>query len=407
MISGMAITKMVAVFIGVEGMALIGNLRNFLTTVQSFSTLGFYNSAVKSISELRTNNLQLSKALSTNYYLGFIATIFTSVVSYYNADVINSFLFSGAYQYDYIIKIMALALPFYALNVFSFSIMSGFSKHRMLLVINAIGQVVGVLITFVLIYNNHIDGAMIAIVITPSLLFFITLVGFLNQRNLVSEIKIQNVSFDVLKKFGSPAIMGVVTVCATPLITIVIRNYLIDQVGIREAGLWEGMLRLSHHYLIFLVAMVSMFLFPKFNANRNFKQFRIQVVHWFKKIIPALAIGLSLVYVLRNFIISFAYSSEFLPMESLFSWQLLGDFFKVLSLILSYQLIVRSFFGHFLIIELFLVIIKYLSSIYLIDCYGVQGAVIAHFLTHILHFFILILIVSGSIFGLFSEEKEI
>jgi len=49
--AGFLTTKFIAIFIGAEGLALIGNLRNFLTAVQSFATVGLYNGMVKFIAE--------------------------------------------------------------------------------------------------------------------------------------------------------------------------------------------------------------------------------------------------------------------------------------------------------------------------------------------------------------------
>ena len=110
-VSGVLTSKVIAVLIGVEGMALIGNLKNFLSAIQTFSVFGFYHGMVKSISEVRHDVNALSQTLSTGYYLGFISTILISFLSYYNAQAINNFLFSSIFNYAYVIKIMALALP--------------------------------------------------------------------------------------------------------------------------------------------------------------------------------------------------------------------------------------------------------------------------------------------------------
>src|SRR5690606_16027146 len=258
-IAGILTSKAIAFYIGVEGMALIGNIRNFVSAIQSFAILGFYNGLVKSIAEFKNDVVQLSKTLSTAYYLGFVSTILLSFLCYYNAENINVFLFSANYNYAYIIQILSLALPFYSLNMFSFSIMNGFSKYKILLIINIFGQVVGLLITLLLIYQDNIDGALIAAVIAPSLIFLITLVGFMNQRSLVSSIKISNVSLEILKKFSPFAMMALVSAVALPMVTIIIRNYIIENVGIKEAGYWEAMHRVSDYYLMFIMSMMTLY----------------------------------------------------------------------------------------------------------------------------------------------------
>ena len=60
-ISGIVVSKFIAVFIGPEGMALIGNLRNLLSAVQSFSIAGLYNGVVKAINRFKNDTLELSK----------------------------------------------------------------------------------------------------------------------------------------------------------------------------------------------------------------------------------------------------------------------------------------------------------------------------------------------------------
>lgn len=404
-VAGILTSKAIAVFIGVEGMALIGNLRNFLSAIQSFAILGFYNGLVKSISEFKNDALELSKTLSTAYYLGFFSTIMVSFVCYYNAESINVFLFSSLYNYAYVIKVLALALPFYSLNMFCFSIMNGFSKYRMLLVINIIGQILGLSITIFLIYQSNIDGALVSAVITPSLLLLMTLVGIVNQRSLVSSVKISNVSFDILKKFFPFAIMALVTAIALPLVSIIIRNYIIDEIGIKNAGYWEAMNRISDYYLMFIMSIITLYILPRFNEIDNKKEFRKEVFNFYKTVIPFFGAGLILIYLLRPYIILLIYSEAFKPVEDLFLWQLLGDFIKVLSVVIAYQFIAKKMFWHFIIIEIFLVVIMFYSSVYLIDIFGLKGAVMAHFVSYLMHYGIILLIFGSSLFGVIPEEN--
>lgn len=406
-LAGILTSKAIAILIGVEGMALIGNLRNFFNAIQSLAFLGFYNGLVKYIAEFKNDVLKLSKTLSTAYYFGFVATIFLSFVCYYNAEGINNFLFSANYNYTYIIKILAFALPFYTLNMFSFSIMNGFSKYRILMIINIIGQILGLLITLLLIYQNKIDGALVAVVIAPSLIFLITLVGIINRKSLVSSIKISNVDFEILKKFSPFAAMALITAVAMPLIYIFIRNYIIENVSIKDAGYWEAMNRISDYYLMFVSSIIALYVLPKFSEINDKKEFRKEIIYVYKTIVPTFAIGLLVVYLLRPFIVELVFSKAFQPVENLFLWQLLGDFVKVLSIVISYQFIAKKMFTHFIVIELFLVIMIYFTSVFFIDAFGVKGAVIAHFATYLMYFGMVLLIFNSSILSVVSRGNNI
>ena len=404
-ISGFLTSKAIAIFIGPEGMALIGNLRNFLSSVHSFATLGLYNGIVKYVSEFKDNTIELSKTISTVYYFGFLSTTIVSVFCYFNAEYLNDLVFE-AYNYTYIFKYIALALPFYSLNIFSFSIMNGFSKYKILLLINIIGQVLGLLITLILIWTNNIDGALVSIVITPSLIFLITLVGIINRRNLMSLIKIDKVNIDTIKKLSAFSIMALVTAIILPLVTIIIRNYIIDNIGMKEAGYWESMNRISNYYLMFVNSLLALYILPRFAEIDNVKEFRKEVFDFYKTIMPVFGLGLLVIYLLRPFIITIVFSNEFKPMEELFGWYLLGDFVKVLSIVIAYQFLAKRMFWHYIITEIFSVSIIYFTSIYFIDIYGVKGATIAHFVSYVMYFIVILLIFGTSLFGVIPDKIE-
>ena len=406
-IAGVLTSKAIAVFIGAEGMALIGNLRNFVSAIQSFAILGIYKGLVKFISNVKEESVALSKTISTAYYLGFFTTILLAFFSYYNAQFINDFLFSTNYNYAYIIKILALALPFYSLNMFTFSIMNGFSKFRMLLVISTIGQVLGLLVTLLLIWQNNIDGALISVVISPSLIFLISIVGIVNQRNLMSEVKVTNIDFGILKKLGPYAVTALVSAIALPLVLIMVRNYIIEFVGIKEAGYWEAMNRISNYYLMFINSLMALYILPRFSQIHTKEAFRNEVISFYKSVLPIFIIGLVAIYLLRPFIISLIFTDEFKPVEDLFLWQLLGDLMKVLSTVIAYQFLAKKMFWHFVILEIFLFVIMYFSSVYLIDDFGVKGAVMGHFVTYVMHYAIVLLIFASSLFGVEQENESI
>ena len=405
-VAGILTSKAIAVFIGVEGMALIGNLRNFLSAIQSVAILGFYNGLVKYISDFKNEAVKLSKTLSTAYYFGFISTILLSFICYYNAQGINNLLFSSHFNYSYVIKILAFALPFYALNMFCFSIINGFKKYKILYIINIIGQILGLLITLLLIYQGKINGALIAVVIAPSLIFLITLVGIINRKGLVSSVKISNIDYTILKKLAPFTLMALVTTVGLPLIYILVRNYIIDTIGIKEAGYWEAMNRISDYYLMFVSSLITLYVLPRFSEINNKNEFKSEMISIYKSLVPIFALGLFLIYLFRSFIIRIVFTKDFLPVENLFGWQLLGDFIKILSIVIAYQFIAKKMFMHFIIIELFLVVIIYFSSIYLVDAFGVQGAVLAHFISYLMYFGMVLLMFNNSIFGVISEKVE-
>ena len=403
-IAGILVSKFIAVFIGAEGMALIGNLRNFLSAVQSVAIAGLYKGLVKFIDKFKNNSIELGKTLSTVFYLGFFASMLLAFLCYYNAAYINSLIFQGNYKYTYVIEILAIVLPFYALNMFVFAIMNGFSKYKILFIINIIGQVLGLLVTILLIWQDNIDGALVAVVIAPALNLLISIVGILYRKNLMNYLKISDFSFSVLNNLSPYMIMALVSSIAIPIVLIIIRNYLITEIGLKEAGYWQAMNRVSDYYLMFINSLMVLYILPRFAEINTKKEFRKEVFSFYKTIMPIFALILLVIYLSRSLLVSLLFTQDFQPVEELFGYQILGDFMRVLSMVIAYQFLAKKMFAHFIVLEIFLFVIIYFTSIYFIDLYGLKGAVMGHCLSYIMHFGIILLIFGSSLFGVLSDE---
>ncbi len=405
-IAGLLTSKAIAVFIGPVGLALIGNLQNFVSSFQTISIFGFYNGTVKYISEFKDNVAELSKTISTVFYVGFVSTIVVSLFCYFNAGLINDLIFPVYNDYTYIIQVFAIVLPFYALNMLSFSIMNGFSKYKILIIINIIGQILSVSIALLLIYQKKIDGALVSVVIAEAIIFLITLVGIINRRSLVSLIQVNHVSLNFLKKISSYSLMALFSAVFLPLIAIAIRSYIIDNIGYKDAGFWEAMTRISKYYLMLVSSLITLYILPRFSEIDDDNEFKKEIFSFYKTVIPTLAIGLFIIYLLRQFIVVSVFTVEFEPVEDLFLWQLLGDFVKILSIVIAYQFLAKKMFWHYILTEAFLIVTLYITSIYFIDLFdGVKGAVVAHFVSYVMYYGIILLIFGSSLFGVDTEKK--
>jgi PST family polysaccharide transporter len=83
-------------------------------------------------------------------------------------------------------------------------------------------------------------------------------------------------------------------------------------------------------------------------------------------------------------------------MERLFKWQLIGDFFKLLALIVAHQFLAKRLVKSFIITELISLILFYILSNYLIQFYETEGVVIAHFIRYLIYYVIVIFVVRAN-----------
>ncbi|WP_417372026.1 O-antigen translocase [Gelidibacter japonicus] len=401
-VAGFLTSKAIAVFIGAEGLALIGNLRNFLTTVESFSTLGFTNGIVKYVAEYKEDKAKLNEAVGTVLTTLLITALVISLIIYFNAETIDVWIFGSQESYVFIIKLLALMLPFYGMNLVLLAIINGLSRYKAFVKINIYSQVFGLLVTLLLIWKHQLNGALIAAVAIPGLLFFVTLFSFFDIRQFLKPVKLSGIKQKVLKNFSHYSVMALFSAAVMPLVFVFIRNYLIDHVSMKDAGFWEAIRRISNYYLMFVNSLLALYILPRFSEITNAFDFRKEIGHFYKTVLPIFGTALVVIYFLRSYIVTILFTNEFQPVEDLFMWQLLGDFLRVIASVIAYQLIAKKMVSYYIGIELFSLITLYLASIYFIDIYGAKGAVIAHFVNFALH-----LIVIATVFKklLFSKQN--
>ncbi|OBX27037.1 PST family polysaccharide transporter [Gelidibacter algens] len=402
-VAGFVTSKFIALYIGPSGLAFVGNLRDFFSTLQSFSNLGFYNGVVKYVAEFKKDTLKLSQTLSTVSYCVLASTIVLSIFCFFGADMINRFVFIEGDNYAYLIRIISAVLPFYAINSVILAFLNGLSNFRRLVAIQILGHIFGTLLTIFLIYNHHIQGALLAVVLSEVVLFFITLASISKSVAFFSLIKFRLFDINKVKKLGSFSMMSLFTALTAPLVMLSIRNHIIDTQALVDAGYWEAMNRLSRYYLMFVTSLLTLYVLPRFSEIQTSKEFRHEILGLFKTILPVFALLLIAIYFLRHIIIEVVFSKEFAPVEGLFFWQLIGDFIKVVSVIIATQLLAKRMIWHYLITEALSFATLYVASIYLIDRYGVIGATMAHFVNYLVYMVLILVVFRNSLFGKLKE----
>ena len=75
--------KALAIFIGAEGIAIVGNLKNVVGFFEQFSILGTSNGLVKYISENKDDKEQLNNLFSTVFVFSALASIISFIVLFF------------------------------------------------------------------------------------------------------------------------------------------------------------------------------------------------------------------------------------------------------------------------------------------------------------------------------------
>jgi O-antigen/teichoic acid export membrane protein len=396
---GLITSKVLAVFIGPSGLALVGNFRNFTSSLESLSTLGFQTGIVKYVAESKGSKLQLQKIISTVFISIIVVSVLISGVLFLFSSYFNLKIFGNAGDYQFMFKVFALTLPLIAVSVFLMAVINGLGNYKKVIWGTIVSGIIGLFVSLFLVINYKIEGALLAVFISPALLFFVVFYLLNKVLPFLDLVRLEYFDSKILKNLSSYSLMISVSAILSPLVLITIRNRVITSIGIEAAGYWETITRLSSFYMLFSNTILTVYFYPKLAESKTNLETRKVFRSYYKSILPLFVIGLTAIYFLRFFIIELLFTKEFLPVSSLFFWQLLGDLFKVASLILGFQFFAKKLTVAFIISEIFSFGVLYFLSIYLITIFGIQGVVMAHALDNFIYLLLLGIYFRKSLFS--------
>lgn len=379
-----------AVFVGPSGLALVGNFRNFITSIETISTLGLQNGVVKYVVDAKDDPPALQKVLATVFISLSAMVVLLSAGLLLFAHFWSVWLFGPASEFHIVFIALALALPWYAASILLVSVLNGLGQFQQVIRVNLWGNFLGLLISLVLVWQLHTQGALLSLVIPPALLF-VVVCYYLNQKIHFSDL-LSWQAFDrqLLWQLSSYSLMALVATVLGPLVYVQVRNIVIGQLGLVQAGYWEAMTRISSYYFLFIATLLSVYFLPKLSQAKTNKATQQVFFSYYKLVLPLFVLGLFILYLGRNFWVPLLFSKAFSPVTDLFLWQMVGDVFKAASLILGYQFFAKKMTVSFILCELASLGAFYVCTLICLPRFQLQGVVMAQAMAYVGYFFLLV-----------------
>ena len=384
MLTGLISVKVVASIIGPCGIALLGQLNNFSTILLGVANGGINSGITKYVAEYKEDESAIKKILSNALQ---ITLFFTFIVSLGLIILHNqlSRLVMLSDEYGYVFLIFGFTIFLYTLNTLLISILNGYKEFKRYVIVNISGTIVGLLFTICFVFSMGLKGALISAVSYQSVVFFITF-WICRKAPWLSVIYYrERLDRKMLRRFLNYSAMTLVSLSVVPVSQMLLRGYVISEISMTEAGWWEAMNRISNVYLMVITTSFSIYYLPRLSEIKEISELRYEIFKCYKVIIPILLSGLTLVYLLRHFVVMILFSPDFYPMESLFIWQLLGDFFKISSWLLAFLMVAKSMTKTFIATEVvfsgLFVVLGYLFM----NLNGVVGITQAYFVNYVIY----------------------
>ena len=375
------LTKLFALFLGPSGIAVLGNMKSVMQILISSSSFGMQQGIIRFTSEFKEQRVAFQKLLGTAHIAYGLIALFIAVVLFSFSDYFAAVILQDN-KYAWLFQILAIIVPFQGFHMLYFSILQGLDNYKKVVWVELIMIFCNLIFVSLSTFKFGLTGALFAVACIPVFYFFIS-ISFLK-----SDIPNFKIAWSRLtaKNLFLYALMTLFSGIAFPLLFILIRNHISSVLGMNEVGYWEAVNQFSFFYFILLNSIMLMYVLPKITAQTDDVFYRSQVIEYFKKIMPLFAVFLVALFLLRKYAILILLSPEFTSIETLFAWQLLGDFFRALTLILSIYFHARRMAVPYIIIDaLLFVLLLTLTSVF-VESYGLLGAVKAHFISYFIYF---------------------
>ncbi|CAH7487502.1 putative O-antigen translocase [Vibrio chagasii] len=337
---GLFLMKLVSVSVGPKGLAFLGNYLSFLTIIVALSGGGIINGVAKYVAQYKANDkLKKEFLISSLYFSVIFSFLFTVVLLLFSRDI-TVFIF-GSLDYKIIIYFLIILQAALSLIYIVSSFYNGMGESENYAKIIILGNFIALPFIYYLVVSG--DYILIALAFMAPYFFCIVPVffklKFVFPGGFFISYKVLSSHFKNLSSFS---LMALVSSIMYPITEIIIRGFIFNEVGIVEVGYWQALIKLSTVYLAVFSVFLSAHYMPiiascndKKTIDRNLQKYIIILGSVF-------VLGGGVYFFLRNDIIPLVFSNEFIAISDLVKYQLLGDFFRVLSMVVMFVFVAKA-----------------------------------------------------------------
>ena len=385
------IQRLLTEYVGPVGQYKIGQLRSFSQLLTSVTSLGTFNGIVKYIAVYKNEEIKLQRLFSTVFVFLIIGVSITSTVLLLFSSEISTYLFSTT-EFSFLVKLIAVIVPFIAVQRIFNGIINGLSEYKKFAKIELFSYLLSTILTVFFLFQFNLEGVLVSIIITPVIQVSVMLFFFIKVLREYIQFKSLRIKAPMARALLAFTLMSFVSSVLIPLVDIDIRAMLEDKISGRESGIWTNMTFISNNYMVFSASIFTLYVIPKFAGIHSAENFKKEVLSIYKVLLPLFAGGMVLVFLFRNIIIELIYPGQ-VEMAELFKWQLMGDFVRLASLVLAHQFLAKKLVINYVFTEILSIALFYVFANYLVNSYGMEGIVMAHFFRYVIYFLVVLFLI--------------
>ena len=389
-ISGFVINKVIALYIGPTGLAIVGQLQSFTSIITTFSNGAISSGIVKYTAEYQDIE-EKKKIFSSSIVISLICSLIISIFLFGFSDYLSELILKDI-QYSSVFLVFGATIFLFALNMVLISILNGQKEIKKYVLVNIAGSIFSLVFTSILIMQLNLMGALYAMVLNQSVMFFVTLAFVIKSSWFKLEYFKQGLDKESLSKLSKYSLMAIVSALTVPVSHLIIREYIGENLGWDSAGYWQGIWYISTMYLMLVTTTLGVYYLPRLSEIQDNKELRKEIFSGYKIIMPIVILASLIIFLLKEYVILIAFSKDFMPMMELFAWQLIGDVIKIASWLLAYLMLAKAMTKVFIYTEVLFSALFVGLSILFVDKFGLVGITYAYALNYFLYLVTMIFI---------------
>lgn len=373
---GLISQKVIAVFLGASGLAVLANFRNLIEVLGAFSSVGSQNGII-SETAASENYIDMRSLLNTAITLFFGASIIIGIFVFWQHEWISIQLYIDP-KFGLLVQSIAFTVPFLGLSLLIEAVLSGKKAFKAVSNVQLLTTAATAILMITLLYLYGLMGALIALFCRPIIGFILFFSQLKKSSFPISFFNGFRLDLSRFKHLSPYIFMSLLAIGLVHVAELYLRGLISSKINLNAAGLWTAMNTISSNYFVFISAIFSLYVLPRFSENiLSFNLFR-ETKQILKILLPFVTLGLAVVYFLRVPITKLLYSLEFISITSLFKWQLTADWFRVIFLVFGYFLVAKKLIKEYVVVELFSFSVLILLSHLWIGDFGIEGVVMAN-----------------------------
>ena len=382
--SALVLNKILAIYVGPAGYAIIGQYQNAVSIVVSLAGGVVGTGVTKATAEHFDNEEKQHAIWRTAIRASLVASIITGILLVLLSNNLSQWVLHQP-DMSSVFVWLALTLPAMAANNLLLSIINGKKEVAIFVASNILGSILTIIVTSFLAIKFGLYGTLVAFAINPAIVLLATATIVARRDWFKIQFLWGKINRPALLELSGFAIMGLTSALTVPLSYMFIRDHIAARIGITAAGYWQASWKISEIYLMLITTTLSAYYLPRLSEIRNASDLKKEIIKVYRFVMPVVLIGAATIFLLRDFIIKTLFTPDFLPMRELFPWQLAGDIIKIGSWILAYIMIGRSMVKYYLSSEVIFSVALIILSQLMINYFGLIGANIAYAINYLIY----------------------